>query len=538
MAAVFAARSERASGAGLVAVKIMSTILADDPASQRMFLREAAIALRLQHPNVIRVYDVGSADGELFLAMEFIHGQALAAVVRSCPAPLPLSVVLRVVCDVARGLHAAHETTDAASALLGVVHQDVSPHNVMLGYDGSVKLVDFGVARLSSLDGSRTMNVRGKPAYLAPEQLGKGPIDRRTDVFALGIVLHELLTGERLFARDTVSDSYAAVIASEPVADVRDKNPAVPEPLAAAVARALTRDPVGRFRTADELRIALESAAAQAGIAMMTAEKLGAWLRAGVPPSQSVAELEREIVHGAPPQGAADVADLPTIIPGRAPHSGVVANEKPPLVANGSRHVAGEVDAPAARSRRGWAFGLAAAVATAAVAITVVRSARVRAISPDTASPTADVEASAPADAHHPPAVDALPVAPAAEAPARSVETLGGTAETARRTGSAAKTEVGAAARKGEAPATASSSAAPPVPTSSAPGDAASARIGVWSNISGRVRIDGTLRGDSPLPAVSVSPGTHAVSITTPSGEQAQSVTVKPGEQAKVRFVF
>src|SRR5581483_2952890 len=180
LATVFAARQLGARGATrVVALKVMATALADDPAAQQMFEREALIATRIEHPNIVRTYEVGEVSGEIFLAMELVQGAALSVLCGSSPGGIPLPIAVRIACDVARGLHAVHELRDVDGALLGVVHQDVTPHNVIVDYDGAAKLLDFGVARMVSRDGSRTERVRGKPAYLAPEQVLLERIDRR-----------------------------------------------------------------------------------------------------------------------------------------------------------------------------------------------------------------------------------------------------------------------------------------------------------------------------------------------------------------------
>ncbi|MEZ4299552.1 MAG: serine/threonine-protein kinase [Polyangiaceae bacterium] len=172
--------------AQLVAVKTM-TSGAIDPEAREAFIREARILARLSHPNVVRWHDAAETPDGIHIAMELLHGAPLSRLLAASPAPLPLPAAIAILLDLARGLHAAHELT-AEDGTPRLIHQDISPHNAVIGYDGRTRLVDFGIARLASVDASRTDTVRGKPAYLAPEQLEGRRLDRRTDLFALGVV--------------------------------------------------------------------------------------------------------------------------------------------------------------------------------------------------------------------------------------------------------------------------------------------------------------------------------------------------------------
>jgi serine/threonine-protein kinase len=336
MATVFAARQVGARGASrVVALKVMATALADDPAAQQMFAREAIIATRVEHPNIVRTYEVGEVSGEIFLAMELVQGAALSTICARTTGGLPVPIAVRIVTDIARGLHAVHELRDSDGQPLGVVHQDVTPHNVVVGYDGTTKLLDFGVARMVARDGSRTERVRGKPSYLAPEQLLLERIDRRADIYALGAVLFQILTGARSSA------TAAAVDPHKPV-DVRDLRAEVPEAIARVVAKALRAEPQHRYATAEELRCALSEARDVSHVAAVDESEVAAWVRDRVPPAWSPEELERELLSDEAYRAeVAAVADLGTL----------------------SRTVASKVDptrgeAPA--SARGWRLALAA----------------------------------------------------------------------------------------------------------------------------------------------------------------------------------
>jgi serine/threonine protein kinase len=257
MAAVFLGRATgRAGFEKLVAVKVIHPHLAAEPEFVEMFLFEARIAARLHHPHVVEIHDLGDDDGVFFMVMEYVEGETLASVLRQLRKQgeqLPLSAVLQVMADACEGLAAAHDLTDADGRRMHLVHRDVSPHNLLVSMDGRVKVVDFGIAKATGRRSStRTGQLRGKLAYMSPEQAGGGSIDHRTDLFALGAVLWELLAGERLFTAETESETLARVTACE-VPDIRARRGDVPEGVATLVDRALARDPAARFATAQEM---------------------------------------------------------------------------------------------------------------------------------------------------------------------------------------------------------------------------------------------------------------------------------------------
>jgi len=314
MATVFAARREGAQKGDLVALKVLAPNIAQDEAERGNFMREAAIATRLDHPNIVTTYEIGEYDGLMVLSMELVHGVPLGTLQKASRASAPLDIALRIVCDVARALQSAHELVDEKRGPLGLVHQDVSPHNIMIGYDGVTKLVDFGVARLAMLEGSRTESLKGKPSYASPEQINGKNIDRRTDVFALGVVMWELLTGERLFRRETSAATYLAVL-HDPIPDVRARAPNVPEEVANVVARALNRDREARYPTAEALRVAIDEARGER-IPEASQEELAFWIAQLVPPKLTFPELQAEL-EATFPQSANQpvVPDLTTTKP-------------------------------------------------------------------------------------------------------------------------------------------------------------------------------------------------------------------------------
>jgi serine/threonine protein kinase len=257
MAAVYLGRATgRAGFEKLVAVKVIHPHLAAEQEFVDMFLDEARIAARLHHPHVVEIHDLGDDDGVLFMVMEYVEGETLAALLRQLRKlgeRLPLSAVLQVVADACEGLSAAHDLTDADGRPMHLVHRDVSPHNLLVSMDGRVKVVDFGIAKATGRRSStRTGQLRGKLAYMSPEQAGGATIDHRTDLFALGAVLWELLVGERLFTAETESETLARVTACE-VPDVRERRSGLPDGVAALVERSLARKPEARFATAQDM---------------------------------------------------------------------------------------------------------------------------------------------------------------------------------------------------------------------------------------------------------------------------------------------
>ncbi len=269
MAEVFLARVRTPEGfARWMAVKIVQPSLARDPRFVTMFLDEARLAARIHHPNACSVYDFGEVLGTYFLSMEYLNGESLSSLIRHTihTTPLPRDLAVRVVADAARGLHAAHELQDTHGQNAGVVHRDVSPQNIFVLYDGVAKIVDFGVARWTEKIGERTATgeVRGKLAYLAPEQLLGFPVDRGVDVFALGIVLYEATLLRRLFKSATDAATMHAVLNAEiPLPSEVDST--YPPELERIVLRALRRDRSERYGTIDEIVRELETYLAKTG---------------------------------------------------------------------------------------------------------------------------------------------------------------------------------------------------------------------------------------------------------------------------------
>ena len=253
----------------LVVIKRLLPHLADQPRVVEMFVEEARLASLINHRNVVKIFDVGQQDESFFIAMEYIDGLAVSALSRRAirsKTPLPTAVAGELVVQACEGLHAAHDLRGEDGKVLGLVHRDVSPQNLMLDRTGTLKLLDFGIAksRASALQ-SQSGAVRGKLLYMSPEQCRGEVVDRRSDVFALGAVLAELLLARRLFDRPTELETTKA-ISEEPIPSARALDPAIPEPLDAVLTRALERDLGRRFATADEMGRALRAALDDLGL--------------------------------------------------------------------------------------------------------------------------------------------------------------------------------------------------------------------------------------------------------------------------------
>lgn len=264
MAEVFLARDQAQSDAPVV-VKRCRAHLAYEPDTAKLFLREARLASLIIHPNVVRVDATGEQDGQPYLVMEYLQGLTVRDVfVRAMPdGGVPQDIAAAVVLGVARGLEAAHSALDERGRPMGLVHRDVSPHNLFVTDAGQVKVLDFGIAKGAfDVTTTRAGHVKGKASYLAPEQLDLSPdarpIDARVDLFALGIVAWELFTGKRLFKRGTEADTIAAIRTAH-VADPLGLRPELDAGYAATIMRMLARDPDERPSQAQEVVDTLEA---------------------------------------------------------------------------------------------------------------------------------------------------------------------------------------------------------------------------------------------------------------------------------------
>ena len=260
MGEIFLARLEGAAGfEKMYVVKRILPHLADDTRFRQMLIAEARIASKLSHSNICQVYELGETDGQLYIVMEYLEGITLLPLLRRFSKrneSLDLGLVAGVLQQACEALHYAHELKERGD-LLGIVHRDVTPSNVFITESGIAKLLDFGIAKAKGASTqTQEGTVKGKYAYMAPEQLRGGDIDRRVDIFALGIVVFEMIALRRLFQRKTDYLTFRAVM-EQPIPDIRRYRPDVPEALAFVLARALDRDPANRYDTARQFGSAL-----------------------------------------------------------------------------------------------------------------------------------------------------------------------------------------------------------------------------------------------------------------------------------------
>jgi serine/threonine-protein kinase len=359
MAAVHLGKLMGVAGfARTVAVKRLHAQYAKDPDFRSMFLDEARLAARIRHPNVVPTLDIVETDGEIFLVMEYVQGASLSRLLRSAQSagtPPDPWLVATILSGVLHGLHAAHEARSETDEPLEIVHRDVSPQNVLVGIDGTPRLLDFGVAKaVGRLQTTREGQVKGKFGYMAPEQIRGRDVTRQADIFAVGVVAWEALTGRRLF----LADNDAAVIHAvmyDPIKRASEVAPELPPELDAVVMRALERDPARRYATAREMALELERLG---GIA--PASEVAAWVDSLahtelVERQSRIAELERsssEVLSLSPP--------VALEVTGTGLHSDVSSIAVAPLFAP-----------PPGPARSRWAMAAGLFVAGAVIALTL-----------------------------------------------------------------------------------------------------------------------------------------------------------------------
>ena len=264
MARVYAARQVGAAGfERLVVIKRVHQHLLTSREFRDMFRDEARVASLIHHPNVVPVIDVVEWEGELLLVMEYVDSSALATFLKEVNRAglrVPPAIAVRIISDTLGGLHAAHEVTDMRGIRLELVHRDVSPQNILVAVDGSSRLIDFGVAKARHrITQTRSGSLKGKYAYMAPEQLRGLSVDRRADIFSVGAVLFETLTGKAIFRGETEFDTMRMIV-EEQVPNPSELVHSVPVELDAVVQRALERDPEQRYQSAAQMLEHLESA--------------------------------------------------------------------------------------------------------------------------------------------------------------------------------------------------------------------------------------------------------------------------------------
>lgn len=314
--------------AKLVAVKTIRPELAKRPEIRAMFLDEARLVARLDHPAITHVHDFGEEGDLLYLTMEYVPGVSFGQIRDKNAGPTDPLMAAQLIAEALRGLHAAHELQDQDGRLLEAVHRDVSPDNLILTFDGKVKILDFGIALVRDRETPVTElgSLKGKPAYMAPERLRGEPVDRRTDIFSAGVVLYELLTGEKLFSRGSVIATAMAVESDVVPPPSRKLGRTLPEGLDEIVLRALAKRPAERFDNARDMAIALTDLARRYGALPLEAfvdlhlseeraahrAQLGSILE-GRPP-----EIRRPPISEPPDAPARALADPTTLVPPQA----------------------------------------------------------------------------------------------------------------------------------------------------------------------------------------------------------------------------
>ena len=341
MAEVFLARTVGAEGFSRpIAIKRVLAGYSDNPMFARMFIEEARICARLGHPNIVSVIDFDrDAEGRLFLAMELVDGIDLDGLMQT--GMLPFDAIIYVLIEMLRGLGHAHELPISDTGMRGVVHRDVSPHNVLLSWEGAVKVSDFGIAKArEASNATATMMVKGKPAYMSPEQANGEALDGRSDLFAVGIMLWEMLCGRPLFAGDTTQETLARVLFA-PIPSPRALRPDVPLDLAAVTERLLARDRASRFSNAD--------AAISALVGCVAHPRNG---------RETMIQLLAERCHGRAPvrprSGVSAAPTAPTRVLGGAMSQPVLGRLPGPLDGTHAASIARSAQPSATRARLRW----------------------------------------------------------------------------------------------------------------------------------------------------------------------------------------
>ena len=338
MATVFLARLEGVAGfQRLYAIKRLHPHLANEKEFVDMFLDEARLAARIHHPNVVSVLEVGTSERGYYLVMEYIEGDTAARLLgRSTQAGgrVPPAAAVRIAFDTLLGLHAAHDLADDEGQPLHIVHRDVSPQNILVGVDGVSRITDFGVAHAATrLSSTRTGQLKGKLAYMAPEQAKGAIVDRRADVFAMGVVLWELLAGKRLFKASNDAERLHRILFA-PMPTLRGAGIDIPIPLEAVCMRALDREPETRYATAADFADELERVGRSLGM-LSTTREIASYVDGTVGAEIS---QQREVVRGWLSRSEPSRNDR-LVVPQRAPTPPSLPGAPPSLRRPSSRDV-------------------------------------------------------------------------------------------------------------------------------------------------------------------------------------------------------
>jgi serine/threonine-protein kinase len=395
-----------------VAIKRLHAQFARDPDFVKMFFDEARLAARIAHPNVVATLDVVASDDEVFLVMEYVRGVTLVQLIRNLNQggerrPMPPLIAAGIMTGVLHGLHAAHEATNDRGESLNLVHRDVSPQNVLVGTDGVPRLLDFGVASASGrMQSTRDGQLKGKLAYMAPEQVRSEQPTRRTDVFAASVVLWEVLAGKRLFYGPNEAGVLARVLNAEivpPSSIVHD----LPKAFDRVVMRGLERDPAKRYATAREMAQDLSSI-----VGVASATEIGEWVARNAAEelrqrAATIAEIERNAAEAGDLAKLAGERDVGTSTSGRSGMRKVAAS-----IENQATETAGRSNAPPATSRR-ITLALGATACVLAIVLAIVLFQRHPSATQSARATTPLAVAAAPSEMVPPTvSVDDLPRAP------------------------------------------------------------------------------------------------------------------------------
>jgi len=572
MADVFLAVARGPMGFNKLAViKRLRQALADEPSFRNMFLDEARLAARLNHPNIVHTYEVGEHNGIYFIAMEYLEGQSLNKVMKEAlkrREALPPALCARIVADALTGLHFAHTLTDYDGTPLHIIHRDVSPHNIFVTYEGHSKLVDFGIAKAALSSTETEVGVlKGKVAYMSPEQAMGGPIDARADVFPMGIVLWEMLTGQRLMTGESAAQTLHRLMNMPIPRASQARGGGIDPMLDDIVARALEKDPNMRFQSAAEMRDALEAWLARTGQSVRGEEvgrhmlHLFGKIREEVQRqiqkhmaaitqannTQELSALNAEALRRVEGSGAHASGQLLRLGVGSGSGSGIVSNYPP--AHSGSVAAAPVMPTQVQQSRTGGlALLLVAAgffvLALAAFLLIYLRtreqpvalvvptqSAQVIATAPGPGDPTTQPTgpATAPVSATGQPSTTA-----------QTTATTAGPVDTSKppiRTGVPVGPVVKPPPTQPSSKTTAATAATtPPPPPVAEESGFLSIDTAPWT----RVTANGRVLGTTPLNKIALPPGTYTLSMENPEKgiKQTATVTIKSGEVTGKRFAF
>jgi serine/threonine-protein kinase len=548
MAEVYLAKAAGPQGfEKTLVVKRVLPHLAEDPAFVEMFFSEARLAALLNHPNVVQIFDFGEANGEYFLAMEYIDGPNLRTLCKRAHAAgtlLPVHLCAKLLSFACEGLSYAHEFEDPGTGEpLRLVHRDISPDNILVSSHGTVKVVDFGIAKAANqMHRTRSGIVKGKVAYMPPEQLQNKPLDARTDIFALGVVLYELLSGQKPFDAESEVGMMQAIL-NEPSVPITVRRADVPEPVCHILERALAKDRDARYGSCRELQADLERYLYTAG------EPVGA---------RHIAQLVAQLI---PPQDAARKALSQT----RPPGSGASAQATPsapsrtPSLPQTTAQLQDDAAAPTQRTpaaggpvpaqqlappppvaRRGtkrWLLAATGLLATAVLSAFVWRGFMPTEASAP-AKTTPEAAASAPLAAAQPP-----PPEPPREAVAPPAPPPAATSQPAQEAPAAPLAQAPTLVPSAPEPA-APAPATPARPKAKGPspsrveGSSPRASFRVTSKVPGMIRVNGKPAGRTPGEVKGIAPGKVDVEVFDPQAgfSKKQTFDLKAGDNGTLPF--